>query len=1032
MKLKTGNRLLGLRSDWRTLLVFVILCFIVVVGGSLYQYRQLEQIRRTVGMELETIADLKKRQIELWRNERMEDGKLIMSSVLVSEHVRAFLKHPERNTLNLEMKNYFNSITAMADHERVVLIDSRKRSPVLIYPEDGFAVTDIVKEAIEKSREEQGIVLSDFIQGGTENSIRICMVIPIKGDTASREPVGFLLIVIDPYKTLYPMIQSWPTVSDTAESLLVEKAGDSVLYLNELRHMSGTALKLMFPIRNHPQLPAAQAVLGKMGFITGYDYRSVKVFAYVQTISNSSWRIVVKKDVNEAFRQLNGLTIGLVLLLLLIIVSSGFMLLYLTYRQNFINLLTREEIRESESRFRALFLTMAQGVVYMDKTGSIISVNPAAEKILGLTLDQIKGMTAMNPEWKAIHEDGSEFHGEDHPSSVALKTGKPVYDVLMGVYQPILKSYRWILINAVPEFQPGESTPYQVYTTFTDITERKLLEEARRETEARFQALFNDMTEGVCLQCLVEDENGKPVNYRIMDVNRQYEKILGINREAVVGKLSTEAYQVDTPPYLEEYSKAALSMVPYFFETYFPPMDKYFYISVSPIGKGFFATLFFDISNLKKTEEELRKHKDNLEQMVQNRTAELTLVNNALKFEIQERKKIEESLRLQTIIVGNMAEGVVIIRVEDTTIVYANPRFERMFGYETGELNGKDVKILHPDKISADDKCSAESIIRLLKENGEATYEAINRKKDGSVFWCRANTTTIDHPLHGVVWVAVQEDISDQKKAEELLIQANEELEKRVRLRTNELASKNKELEQIIYVTSHDLRSPLVNAQGFSKELNLTLDAFLKLFKECPGVEKGYQEKLSKLEEDVREELQFIHSSIKKMDILLSGLLKISRLGRIEIKKEKINMKELVETVCQGFEFRFKTEKIQIKIGSIPPCVGDKTQIDQVLSNLIDNAIKYLDVAKPPLIEINGWVDNGNAVYCVEDNGIGIQADHQEKVFEIFHRLNPTLTEGEGLGLSIVKRIVDKHMGRVWLESEAGRGSRFYFSIPQE
>ena len=150
---------------------------------------------------------------------------------------------------------------------------------------------------------------------------------------------------------------------------------------------------------------------------------------------------------------------------------------------------TEDAVRGSEEKHRNLFETMAQGVVYQAGSGEIISANPAAETILGLSLDQLQGRTSMDPRWKAIHEDGSDFPGETHPSMVALKTGKKVENMIMGVFSPIHENYRWIRINAVPQFRDGEHKPYQVYTTFDDITEIKLareeLQNAHDELEKR-------------------------------------------------------------------------------------------------------------------------------------------------------------------------------------------------------------------------------------------------------------------------------------------------------------------------------------------------------------------------------------------------------------------------------------------------------------------------------------------------------------------------------------------------------------------
>jgi two-component system CheB/CheR fusion protein len=136
------------------------------------------------------------------------------------------------------------------------------------------------------------------------------------------------------------------------------------------------------------------------------------------------------------------------------------------------------ELRASEAKYRNLFETMAQGVVYQDTNGKIISANPSAERVLGLSLNQMLERTSMDPQWRTVREDGSPLHGQDHPSMVSLATGKPVLGFVMGVFSPKNESMRWILVNATPEFRNGEDRPYQIYTTFEDITSRILYEES--------------------------------------------------------------------------------------------------------------------------------------------------------------------------------------------------------------------------------------------------------------------------------------------------------------------------------------------------------------------------------------------------------------------------------------------------------------------------------------------------------------------------------------------------------------------------
>jgi len=153
---------------------------------------------------------------------------------------------------------------------------------------------------------------------------------------------------------------------------------------------------------------------------------------------------------------------------------------------------TEQTLKESEEKHRLLFETMEQGVVYQDSKGVIIDANLAAEMVLGLSLDQMQGRTSIDPRWKSIHEDGSDYPGETHPAMMTLKTGKPVKNAIMGVFHPSGEDYKWILINAIPQFKKNEKTPFRVYTTFLDLSQRKQMEaeiiKAKEQAEQSNQA----------------------------------------------------------------------------------------------------------------------------------------------------------------------------------------------------------------------------------------------------------------------------------------------------------------------------------------------------------------------------------------------------------------------------------------------------------------------------------------------------------------------------------------------------------------
>lgn len=250
-----------------------------------------------------------------------------------------------------------------------------------------------------------------------------------------------------------------------------------------------------------------------------------------------------------------------------------------------------------------------------------------------------------------------------------------------------------------------------------------------------------------------------------------------------------------------------------------------------------------------------------------------------------------------------------------------------------------------------------------------------------------------------------------------------------------ELEAKNKELEQVVYVASHDLRSPLVNIQGFGQELSYSIKEADSLLQEMPTDSEETKQEISNiLRADILESLKFIQSSTAKMDGLLSGLLRLSRVGRMSSSTfETIDMNLLFSEVANAFEYLLKEGNVSLTIEKVPSCLGCELEINQVFSNLVSNAIKYRDNQKIPKIRIFGYVhENGNqVVYGVEDNGIGIPREYQSKIFQIFHRLRPDETEGEGLGLAIVLKIVQRHNGKIDVESTVGQGSRFLITLPR-
>ncbi|MBI4368406.1 MAG: HAMP domain-containing histidine kinase [Candidatus Omnitrophica bacterium] len=247
-------------------------------------------------------------------------------------------------------------------------------------------------------------------------------------------------------------------------------------------------------------------------------------------------------------------------------------------------------------------------------------------------------------------------------------------------------------------------------------------------------------------------------------------------------------------------------------------------------------------------------------------------------------------------------------------------------------------------------------------------------------------------------------------------------LEKEVEWRTQdiqaknkELTEKNKEVENFIHIISHDLKAPIVSIQGFASILKKELAATLQ------GTHLDYFNR--------------IQANAQQMNVLILDLLEFSRVGRIEDEKEAVDTKLLIQEIVEELKPEMDKRHIQVQVGNdLPLLWASRKRLAQVLTNLISNAVKYIGSPKAPQIEIGGSGQNGSqlATVWIKDNGIGIKKEFQEKIFKIFQRVpNQLRVEGTGIGLSIVKKIVELNQGKVWVESEEGKGSQFFIEWPK-
>ena len=245
-----------------------------------------------------------------------------------------------------------------------------------------------------------------------------------------------------------------------------------------------------------------------------------------------------------------------------------------------------------------------------------------------------------------------------------------------------------------------------------------------------------------------------------------------------------------------------------------------------------------------------------------------------------------------------------------------------------------------------------------------------------------------------------------------------------------QISAKNKELEDYLYIASHDLRSPLVNIQGFSQRLQKQTDKIKSHLENCE-IDSVTKTNISKITaEEIPKTLDFIFTSVTKMETLINGLLQLSRTGRIKISIGRVNMNKLIKAVLVAHNYQISELSAHIITEDLPDCYGDEQQLNQLFSNLISNAIKYRDTDRSVEIKIKAINSFNRVIYSITDNGIGIAPKFHEKIWNVFYRIHPqSQILGDGVGLSVVKQIAEKHYGKAWVESEEGQGSTFFIEL---
>jgi PAS domain S-box-containing protein len=666
-------------------------------------------------------------------------------------------------------------------------------------------------------------------------------------------------------------------------------------------------------------------------------------------------------------------------------------------------------VQLEKDRLSTLVNSIPDEVWFADTQKNFTLANPAALNEIGYNNVAGIEVESMATNLEVFRPDGTPRPVEEAPPLRALK-GETIRNQEEVVRTPARGELRYRQVSAAP-VKDTDGTIIGSVSLVRDITDSKKADEALRESEQRYRLLYSSMNDGMALHEIVYDESKKAIDYTILEVNPMYQYITGLTRDQAVGKKATELYGTNEPPYLDVYAAVASYGNSRSFETYFPPMGKYFNISVFSPKPGTFATVFSDITARRKAEQD-----------ISNLAVKRQLLHEA-SLQVVAEKDITGIMTR----VSDAARALTGARVSVTGHGYVNGQFTvggsshaegskacpqgKDFGIERGGIYLDLIKTRRSIRLNNEELQKhlswwglPEGHAQLNGLLGTSLFDSsgkpngmimVSDKTDGE------NFTVTDEAflsqLASIASLAIQQ-VESRRAAEQ---------------KAAELEVSNKELESFSYTVSHDLRAPLRGMDGFSL-----------------AVLEDYGDKL---DAQGRTYLQNIRNSSQLMARLIDDILSLSRVTRATLNWDEVDLSSLAEDI--QIELKKTRPERQVEFIIQPGLVthGDRNLLKLVLDNLLSNAYKFTGKHEHSRIEFGMKNEAKEGIFFVKDNGAGFDMTYADKLFLPFQRLHKTEDfPGTGIGLASVHRIIARHGGRIWAESEIEKGATFYFTIREE